>query len=291
MAEVLITGASGLLGSALMGKFGFSRSVVGTFGSRPRPGLVPLDVTDPAAVERLVEEARPAIIVHAAAQANVDGCEINRNEAYRANVIGTENVARAAARIGALMVFFSSDYVFDGEAGPYSEGDPPGPVNYYGWTKLQGERAVIESEADSILVRTSSVFGPDPEGRNFLVRLVNALGRGEPFKVPGDQYSTPTLADNLAEAVVELVRSRHTGIYHVAGTDWLSRHTLALMAARLFGMDQELIVPVSSDELGQPATRPLRAGLKVDKVILGAGVKLMGAEDSLLAFRASLGKG
>ena len=256
---VLIVGASGFVGGELMNVFG--GDAVGTCCHTPGPGLLPLDITDEARVRDLVERLRPTVIIHAAAQPNVDRCETEVDESYRVNVVGTRNVAAAAAHAGARFVYFSSDYVFDGTAGPYPPDAVPCPVQVYGKHKLEAECAIRDTLENHLIVRVCGVYGYHPGGKNFIMALIAKGSRGERMNVPADQWGTPTFVENLATAVKELALSAHTGIAHPVGPDYLSRIDFARIAAEILGFPPDFLHPLSTAELGQPAKRPLRGGV------------------------------
>jgi dTDP-4-dehydrorhamnose reductase len=256
--NALIIGASGLVGGALRQVFPHA---IGTYFRSPASGLRPLDITDTAAVNALVAEVAPELILLPAAQPNVDRCETESAESERVNVEGTRHVAEAAARHHARLVYFSTDYVFDGQAGPYAPDATPAPINVYGRHKLAAERIVRETVADHLIVRACGVYGYQAAGKNFVMALARLAAAGERMRVPSDQWGTPTLTENLAAAVHELALSDHRGIVHPVGPDYLTRIDFARLAAEVLGHDPGFLQPVTTPELKQPAARPLRGGL------------------------------
>ena len=192
-----------------------------------------LDITDPDQVQKVVTDVRPDVIYNTAAYTAVDRAEIEPEEAHRVNVDGVANLAAEANRAGALLVHFSSDYVFRGNAGPYSEADDPDPLSVYGRTKLASERAAAQS-GRHLVVRASWVFG---EGRNFVRSVVQAAEGREELSVVDDQRGRPTYAVDLAAGVEKLVRKGGTGVYHLAGggeaATWADVAETALRAAGL----------------------------------------------------------
>jgi len=261
--RVLIVGASGFVGSTLRAVFG--TDAVGTYCTHPMDGLRALDMRDAAAVERLVREIQPALIIHPAAQPHVDWCEDHVPESHDINVTGTRNVALAARAVGARYVFFSTDYVFNGDSGPYREDDRTAPKNVYGRHKLEAERLIAETLDDYLIVRVCGVYGFEPLGKNFVMGLL-ARGRcGEPMNVPSDQWGNPTYADNLSAAVRELALSSQRGVLHVVGPEHLDRISFARLACSVFELDPGFLRPRTTAELGQRAPRPLRGGLEAAK--------------------------
>jgi dTDP-4-dehydrorhamnose reductase len=261
--RVLIVGASGFIGSTLHSIFG--ADVVGTYCSHPVEGLRYLDMRDAAAVTRLLAETQPALVIHPAAQPHVDWCEDHVQESYDVNVAGTGNVAVAARAVGARYIFFSTDYVFNGDCGPYREDAVPDPLNIYGRHKLEAERRIANTLDDYVIVRVCGVYGFERLGKNFVMGLLAKGRRGEVMNVPSDQWANPTYADNLSVAVKELALSSHRGIFHVVGPEYLDRVSFARLACRVFDLDPGFLQPRPTAELGQRARRPLRGGLDATK--------------------------
>lgn len=278
----LIVGASGLVGGALRALF---PDAVGTFLRNPGPGLVPLDITDADAVRALVARVRPTLVLLPAAQPNVDGCETAPEESARVNVEGTRHVAEAAARAGARLVYFSTDYVFDGAAGPYPPDAPTNPIQTYGRHKLAAETIVRETVPDHLIARVCGVYGHQPEGKNFVMALTRLAAGGQRMRVPSDQWGTPTAADNIAEAIRELALSGHRGTVHPVGPDYLTRIDFARLAAEVFGYAPDFLDAVSTPELKQPAPRPLRGGLDNRSTQALLRTRLVGAREGLQAMR------
>lgn len=278
--RALVVGASGLVGSALVE--GLREDGIGTYRSRPRPGLLRLDATDRAAFARCISESRADVIFLPAAEANVDWCEQHPEEARRLNLEPVDAAIEVAD--GRRIVAYSSDYVFDGEAGPYREPDPPHPLSVYGAIKLEIESRLLGR--GHTIVRTTTVFGhEEPPAKNFVLRLVASLGRGETARVPADQVSTPTYADDLARASIRIAGAG-SGIWHVAGPDLVDRAELARRAARAFGLPSDGISAVATADLSQAARRPLRGGLLCDRYAAAFGAAGRPLDEALRDLRA-----
>jgi dTDP-4-dehydrorhamnose reductase len=217
-----------------------------------------LDIRDRAAVARAVGASGADGVILAAGLANADTCEDRPGDAYAINVDGARHVAWASR--GRRFVHFSTDHIFDGKNGPYSEDDPPSPLSVYGRTKLESERIVRTIHPESLVLRTSLVFSAT--GRSFLTALREATGM-----VPcwTDQVGTYTYGPDLARATVELLELGKTGVWHLAGGDLLTRHEFALRVAAAFHLDPSRFRPVSIHEAPPRAPRPLRAGLRTDQ--------------------------
>lgn len=286
--KTLVIGATGLIGGklyALAQREGFE--VIGTFRDRSHRGDRPLDLRDPQGVQRFIESAAPDVIFLAAAIGNADSCEQRPEEARAVNVQGTEAVARAAATLACKLVFYSSDYIFDGKGGPYSEDDPPNPLSVYGRTKVEAEGIIRELVPNHLILRTTLVYGWDRTSLNFALQLWQRLSAGQPFPVAQDQWGNPTLVDYLAEVSFRLVQMNATGVFNVVGKDRLPRHEFARALANAMALDPGLLRPAPTAELGQPAPRPLQAGLKTDKLRAILGTDPLTLEESLSRLRRS----
>jgi CDP-6-deoxy-D-xylo-4-hexulose-3-dehydrase len=236
-------------------------------------------------VAQIVREVRPSVIFLPAAFSNVEACEVEPQLAYAVNVEGVSHVAAAARHARTLLVFYSSDYIFDGTAGPYAEEDVPNPLNVYGRTKLEGERLVVATVPDHLIVRTTVVYGWDRSSKNFAMQLWQRLSAGERMRVPNDQVGTPTLVDYLAEVSLRLVETGARGVINVAGRDRLSRADFARRLAKTFSLSQSLVEEVMTAELQQQAARPLQGGLRVDRLESILGTEAMNLDEALKRVR------
>jgi dTDP-4-dehydrorhamnose reductase len=218
-----------------------------------------IDVTDRAAVAALVERVSPDVVFNATAYNKVDQAESEPDRAMAVNALGPRWLATAAAEAGALLVHFSTDYVFDGAAErPYREDDHPRPLGAYGVSKLSGEQLVAASGAEHLLIRTSGLLGrggSEQKGGSFADRILARARGGQPLRVVADQTFAPTCAPDLAAASVALVRAGGRGIFHVANAGSCSWHGLAEAALALAGIDAP-VEAIASAELAQPARRP-----------------------------------
>jgi dTDP-4-dehydrorhamnose reductase len=217
-------------------------------------------------LERVLLEARPTHVLHCGAATDVDGCERDPLLAWRANVEGTAEAARACRALGARLVAVSTDYVFDGEAGPYAEDDRPNPRGAYARSKRCGEEAALLLSPGCAVARVAVVYSGRPGAKpTFATQVVEKLTRGEPVKAFADQHVSTTLAASGAAMCLELLlETAYAGVLHVCDQGVLDRVAFAIAVARRFGLSGE-IVPVKTADVKLPAPRPLRAGLKVDR--------------------------
>lgn len=267
-APILIVGVTGQVGGALTEVLGAER-VTGTARDAPE-GVRPLDLDDVAQRDGLASDviatARPAWLVIAAGWTWVDGCEDDPDKAMRINRDAPARLAAATRAKGGRTVYYSTEYVFDGAAGPYDESAATNPLSAYGKSKLEGELAVLEADPDALILRTTVVYGPEGKGKNFAYRLAASLGKGETIQVPADQISSPTYNRDLAAATVGLMERGASGVFNATGAEVLDRAALSRRIAVALGHDPALIEPVVTADLNQRAARPLKAGLLVDKL-------------------------
>jgi len=285
LKSLLISG-NGQVGSALHKVFSEKKYPLhGTWFDLQDDSLIFADLRDENNLRRVFGTVRPQAVILNAGLTHVDYCEQHPDEAAAVNVRGVLKIARMCDEYMAKIVFFSSEYIFDGASGPYSESDKTNPLNVYGKQKLEAEEIVANAGLDWLIVRTTVVYGQDPQGKNFVARLVRSLRQGETVKVANDQISTPTYSADLAGAVETLVRQDRRGLYNVAGADRLSRYDFAILVCEEFGLDKNLVRSVTTEELGQAATRPLSAGLKIDKLKQDTGLSMLGAREGLRRMR------
>lgn len=261
--NVLVIGASGQVGSALCAAHTSEDFVCGTYLSTETNGTK-LDVAHRAEVGKLFASLEePDVVYMPAAIANVDFCEKQPAETWKTNVLGVKNVVDMIKGSEIIFVFYSTDFVFDGKEGLYSEDSLPNPINEYGRQKLIAEHYIASNLENYYIIRTNVVYGPDPQKKNYVVRAMENLRAGNVVTAPVDEWGTPTYSPDLAHISIDLAKSgQPSGIYHVGGLQVVNRYKFTLAAARVFELDERLVVPVPSHTLGRPALRPLNAGLK-----------------------------
>lgn len=263
---VLIIGANGMLGHALMEIFGRGRGALGV-------DLPELDITDREATRRFVVAKGSGLVVNAAAITDVDGCEGNPGAAFAVNARGAGNVARACAAAGARLVHLSTDYVFDGLKGaPYTEDDPPNPKSAYGASKRAGEEEVRLAHDDHLIVRTSWLFGA--HGKNFVDTILGAARGLAAIEVVEDQRGCPTYARDLAGAIGALAAAACRGIVHVANSGVCSWCEYAREILEIAGIDGVAVREITSDRLDRPAPRPPYSALDCRRYAAIAGAPL-----------------
>lgn len=280
---ILVTGANGLLGQHLISRLlkkGEHKVFATGRGSARLPfdpagslQYADLDIRDGVAVNAFFSDHRPELVIHTAAITMVDECETDPIGCWNTNVTATRFLIGAAEIIGARFIYVSTDFVFDGLNGPYSESDTPSPVNYYGSTKLAAEKAVTESGLQWCIVRTVLVFGNILAGNrsNIISWVKENLERGQKIRVVSDQYRTPTYVDDLATGILLAAEKKAVGLYHISGEEMLSPYDMAMATATWLGLDATLIEKVDAAIFTQPAKRPAKTGFIIQKAKVELG--------------------
>lgn len=257
--KAVVIGGSGQIGGWLLRQLAArGHAAVGTYATVGFPNLVRLDAADHERAAQWVKSQEPDALFYPAGFTWVDGCERDPDRAFAANLDQPMNLFRACEEIGARFVYFSTDYVFDGRSGPNSEIDQPNPLSAYGRSKLAAEQQLGQG---SLIIRTSWVYGPERQGKNFAYQLVRTLSQHRSLVCPSDQYSTPSYGPDVALAAIRLVEDECTGLIHAAGPETMARSEFARRLAVGFGLRPELIHEAATAELGQGAPRPLQGGL------------------------------
>jgi dTDP-4-dehydrorhamnose reductase len=247
VVRVLLTGAGGQLGLELAEILPRRDHEVVALD---RQGL---DVADPEAVDRAIEEHSPEMVINAAAYTNVDGCEEETELAYSVNALGPRNLAQACERRGCELLHVSTNYVFDGrDERPYEPFDPPNPISAYGRTKFAGEEFVMRLTNRWYVVRSAGVYG---RGHNFVRTMLRVAGERDLLKVKDDEFISPTYARDLAEAIARVVEDGRYGLYHLTNAGSCSWYEFTREIFRLAGVETE-IVPIPGSEYPLPAARP-----------------------------------
>ena len=269
--KFLVIGASGQVGGSIYRWLRAKENLcVGTYfqhgmPASPEENLLPLDISDRKAVKDIIADNNPEVIFLPAAHTNVDQCQETPRDTEKINILGPKNVVDAAG--ARQIVFFSTDFVFNGQEGHYDEDALPDPINAYGFQKLMAEHYIMSNAVDYKIIRTNVVYGPEMQGKNFVTRLIENLRKGNEATIPKDEYGTPTYGPELAAFAIKLAASSHpNGIYHVSGNQLVNRYKFALEAAKVFDCDVRLVKPIVSSDLKRPALRPLNAGLQSKKV-------------------------
>jgi dTDP-4-dehydrorhamnose reductase len=272
--KILVTGSNGLLGqklSALIQQHPEIHLIATARGESAikieRGEYHSLDITDEKAVIDLVTKLKPDVIINGAAMTHVDKCELEKEACRIANVIAVENIVQACEANKTRLVHVSTDFIFDGSYGPLDENAIPSPVNYYGESKLAGEKVIMASKLEWCITRTVLVYGitADLSRSNIVLWVKESLEKGKTIQVVNDQWRTPTLAEDLATGCFLAASKKAKGIYNISGSDFITPYDIAIMTAEYFNLDQGLIKTADSTTFKQPAKRPLKTGFIIEK--------------------------
>jgi len=291
--RILVTGANGMLGENCV-RLLMSEGVL--LATDLHPQLItsmpvnyrPLNITVTDEVHAVLTEFRPDWVVNCAAYTGVDGSENHREKAWEVNVTGVRNIVDNLLTLGGQIIQISTDYVFDGQSGPYDENAAVNPINYYGQTKLASEHLIVESGLPYVILRTNVLFGnaTNPSA-SFVHWVVTRLTRHEFITVVTDQYGNPTWTNGLAEAIRQVIRDGKTGLFNYGGADYVNRYDFALQIADIYQLERGYIKPITTRELNQKAPRPLRAGLVCEKIKNTYGLELYTLKEALIRMRGA----
>ena len=289
--KILITGCSGLLGGALCQQMKNKYHLIGLFHQEMVPNFLDeslsADIRDEAFVEEILGRYHPDIIVHCAALVNVDACEDSYELAREVNALGTRNLARHAPS-EAKFVYISTDAVFDGKKGNYTETDLPCPLNNYAKTKLEGE-CFVQQESNNYLIIRTNFFGKHLNTkRSFAEWVLNSLINKEPIKMITDWYFSPIFVDDLVKIIGRLLEADAKGLYHVGGSKKCSKYEFGIKLAEIFGLDSSLIEPVFFKQMSFKAKRPRDMSLNGAKTEKELASKLPSYKEGLKRFYDSL---
>lgn len=283
--RILVTGVRGLLGRSLLETTG--ETPIEFIGGAREAGdidghrVVALDLEEPQTLAQAVETCRPDAVIHTAALTNVDRCETDPDLAQRVNGDAVEVLAESCRKHDVALIHLSTDYVFDGQAGPYAETDTPRPLSHYGRIKLGSEAPVLAWER-GIVVRTLWLYGHiEGARRNLVTWPIESLARGESLRIVDDQWGNPTAAADLALALLELLRAKAHGIFHFGGSTFMTRLDLVHRLAAFFGLDASGVASMTTADAGQAASRPLRSGLRSERIRQTIGREPLTLEEGL----------
>ncbi|MBX2915885.1 MAG: SDR family oxidoreductase [Cyclobacteriaceae bacterium] len=280
--RILITGANGLLGYKLVQLLAAKTDTTTIATARKKPADLPaavqfteLDITNKNQTTEVIAAAKPDVVIHTAAMTQVDQCETERDKCWLTNVTGVTHIIEACSRSNAHLVHVSTDFIFDGTYGPLDETAIPNPVNYYGESKLAGEKLIQESKISWAILRTVLVYGvtPDMSRSNIVLWVKKSLAEGKTINVVNDQWRTPTLAEDLAVGCFLAASQKAKGIFHISGNEMMTPFHIAVATANFFNLNTSLIKPADSSTFTQPARRPPKTGFVITKAQRELGYK------------------
>jgi dTDP-4-dehydrorhamnose reductase len=283
MKKILLTGSNGLLGQKLVGLL-HNKPDIELFATAKGQNrlhytdgytFLSMDITDENRVNAVINQVKPHVIIHTAAMTNVDQCESERELCWDMNVKAVEYLLKACESNNCMLIHLSTDFIFDGTAGPYDENAIPNPISFYGESKLAAEKAILDSKIRWAIARTVLVYGivDDMSRTNIILWVKKSLEDGKKINVVTDQFRTPTLAEDLAMGCWQIADNEVAGIYNISGKDFLTPYEMAIKTADFFGLDKSLINKADSSTFSQPAKRPPRTGFIIDKATALLGYK------------------
>lgn len=275
--KILITGSNGLLGQKLV-KLLAGKNDIDLLATSIGKNRTPftdgytyhsLDITSQNEINEVFNKFNPEVVINTAAMTNVDACESQQKQCWELNVNAVKNLIAASEKHNTHLIHFSTDFVFDGENGPYKETDQPNPLSYYGESKYESEKLVQQANIKWSIVRTIIVFGvvEDMSRSNIVLWAKEALEKGNPLTIVNDQFRSPTLAEDLAMGTWLIAQKKASGIFHLSGKETMSIIDLVNKVADFYSYDKSIITPIASSSLNQAAKRPPKTGFILDKAI------------------------
>lgn len=278
--RILIIGSNGMLGQRLTEMFLSFPNIELLCASQEEKSFIDnvqyktLDITQKQRVKEIILDFFPDYVINTAAYTNVDKAESEKELTWKTNVNGVENISLYSWTIDAHLIHISTDYIFDGKNGPYLEDDKPCPINYYGRSKLASENSIRTSGVRFTIIRSNVLYGPNKFGRpDFVKWVIDSLSQGNEIRIVKDQFNNPTYIEDICQAINKIIEFKKEGIYNIAGPEILSRLDFTKRIAEYFELNKNLIIPIITEELKQPAPRPLKSGLITLKAETQLGYK------------------
>jgi len=295
--RILIIGCNGLLGQALVNYYSKRNdvelhlaSIEDNFVGDNQFTYSKIDISKRNEVKKIFLDFFPDVVINAAAYTDVDGCEVNKELAWNINVNGVKHLIEGCRIVDAQLVHLSSDFIFDGQNGPYHEDDRPNPISYYGRTKLASENEIKIGAINYLIIRTNVLYGVQKGvKKDFVEWVVENLSQGKQINVVTDQWNNPTYVEDLVNGITLAIDKRKNGVYNIGGLEYLNRYDFAVKIANVFNLDKELINQTTTDKLNQKAKRPLRGGLIILKAQAELGYKPHTIEENLSYIKTKLG--
>ncbi len=294
--RIIIAGSNGMLGQRLIEFYNKLNDIELISTSVEEKSVfddvdyVQADISNRNEIKKVVYDFCPDFIINAAAYTNVDKSESERELAWKINVKGVEYLSETARVLDSHLIHISTDYIFDGKNGPYTENDTPNPLGYYARTKLASENTLKISGCKNTILRTNVLFVTAKFSRpDFVKWVVESLRANKEIRIVDDQINNPTFIDDLVQGINKVVELRKEGIYNIGGNEFLNRYEFTLMIAEYFNLDKNLVEKIKTEELNQPARRPLKSGLITIKAQSELGYKPHSMNQALELMKQELG--
>ena len=298
MQTILITGSNGLLGQKLVHKLKGKPNINLIASSKGKNRIndhegyhyESLDITSRKEIDSIFKTYRPNVVINTAAMTNVDACESDKEGCWKLNVDAVDYLVKASEKHQTHFIHLSTDFVFDGENGPYEETDEPNPLSYYGKSKLASEKIVQQAKTKWAIGRTIIVYGiaENMSRSNIVLWAKGALEKREPLKIVNDQFRSPTLAEDLADACILIAEKEAEGLFHLSGKDFMSITELVRRVAKFYQLDDSIIQEISSKTLNQAAKRPPKTGFNISKAKNVLGYQPHTFEEGLIVLTKQL---
>ena len=289
--KIIVTGSNGLLGQKLVDQLAGNEQfeLIATSRGKNRISKIsgftyePMDITSQEDVMRVFDAYKPDVLINTAAMTNVDACEDDREGCWLLNVIAVKNLIVAAEKHNSHFIQLSTDFIFDGENGPYKEADKANPLSYYGESKLAAEKLLQVASCRWAIARTIIVYGivEDMSRSNIVLWAKSALEKRQKLTIVNDQFRSPTLAEDLAKGCILIAEKEAEGIYHLSGKDTMSIVELVRRVAKYYKLDESFIEEISSASLNQAAKRPPRTGFVIEKAVAELGYNPVSFEEGI----------
>jgi dTDP-4-dehydrorhamnose reductase len=294
--RIIVVGGNGMLGQRLIEFYNKLNDIVLLATSVEDKSVfidvdyIQADISNRNEIKKIIYDFCPDFIINAAAYTNVDKSESERELAWKINVKGVEYLSETARVLDSHLIHISTDYIFDGKNGPYTENDIPNPLGYYARTKLASENVLKLSGSKNTILRTNVLYGTAKFSRpDFVKWVVDSLRAKKEIKIVDDQINNPTFIDDLVQGVNKIVELRKEGIYNIGGDEFINRYDFTIIIADYFNLDKSLIKKIKTEELNQPARRPLKSGLITIKAQSELGYKPHTILQSLELMKQELG--
>ena len=281
--KICIVGASGLLGEGFQRVSKDSKNeFIFCYAKNKIPNAEQLDITKEDAIKSFFQIHKPDTLINCSAIADLEFCEKNKSHAFNVNTLGAKKLAQACNIYGSHLIHVSTDYVFDGNAGPYQENDVPKPISYYGQTKHESEELVLKENENFCVARTALLYGWCQNKQNLATMIISELRNNRQVKLIDDQQVSPSYADNVAEMMLELAKMKISGTFNVANSSIITRYDFGILLSEVFELNKSLIKPISAEDFHWKVPRPYKGGLLIEKISKMLRKKPLSAKECLM---------
>ena len=284
--KICIVGASGLLGEGFQRISKDSKNeFIFCYAKNKIPNAEQLDITKEDAIKSFFQIHKPDTLINCSAISNLEFCEKNKSHAFNVNALGAKKLAQACNIYGSHLIHVSTDYVFDGNAGPYQENDVPKPISYYGQTKHESEELVLKENENFCVARTALLYGWCQNKQNLATMIISELRNNRQVKLIDDQQVSPSYTDNVAEMMLELAQMKISGIFNVANSSTVTRYDFGILLSEVFELNKSLIKSISIEDFRWKVPRPHKSGLLIEKISKVLRKKPLTVKECLIRMR------